>query len=170
METPTVEEVYRSHGADVARWAARLGGPRLEVADIVQEVFTRVHRHLGGYRGEAKLSTWLFRITQNVVRRQRRRERWRSLWRGEPAEAAAESSPEGELAQRESRELIHRALDRLSERQRTALVLFELEELPGEEVAERMGVTPANLWVILHRARAALVERVRELRAEGGER
>ncbi|HUB10163.1 MAG TPA: sigma-70 family RNA polymerase sigma factor [Myxococcales bacterium] len=167
MSAPTVEEVYRSHGADVARWAARLGGPRLELEDVVQEVFTQVHRHLGGFRGEAKLSTWLFRITENVVRRQRRRERWRAFWRGAPADAPApEATPESELQRRQARALIRRALDRLSERQRTALVLFELEELPGEEVAERLGVTAANLWVILHRARAELGKRVHELRLE----
>jgi len=164
--------VYRLHAADVARWAARLGGPSLELEDIVQEVFAQVHRHLGGYRGEARLTTWLFRITENVVRQHRRRNRWRRFLHKPSDDVAQEllssdpSAADG-LERRQSRELIHRALDRLSERYRTAIVLFELEDLPGEEVAERMGIKVSNLWVLLHRARAELVRQVSKLREEG---
>jgi RNA polymerase sigma-70 factor (ECF subfamily) len=163
----TVEEVYRLHAADVARWAARLGGPHVELEDAVQEVFTQVHRHLHGYRGDAKLTSWLFQITANVVRQHRRRDRWKR-WMRSPSEAvqeiAAPGSPHESLEARQARELIHRAMDRMSERYRTALVLFEIEDLPGEEVAERMGIKLSNLWVLLHRARAELVQRVQDLR------
>jgi DNA-directed RNA polymerase specialized sigma24 family protein len=54
----------------------------------------------------------------------------------------------------------------MNDRYRTALVLFEIEDLPGEEVAERMGIKLSNLWVLLHRARAELVRRVNEIREE----
>jgi RNA polymerase sigma-70 factor (ECF subfamily) len=168
---PTVEEVYRLHAADVARWAARLGGPRLELEDVVQEVFAQVHRHLEGYRGEAQLTTWLFRITENAVRQHRRRNRWRRFLHKSSDDVAQElpsSDPSAadSVERRQSRELIHRALDRLGERYRIAIVLFELEDLSGEEVADRMGIKLSNLWVLLHRARAELVRQVSKLREE----
>jgi RNA polymerase sigma-70 factor (ECF subfamily) len=166
----SVEEVYRAHAADVARWAARLGGPELELEDVVQEVFAQVHRHLHSYRGDAKLTSWLFRITENVVRTHGRRNRWRRLLRGPAEEVArlpsADDPPDESAEKRQSRELIQRALGRLSLRYRTAIVLFELEELSGEEVAERMGIKLSNLWVLLHRARAELVRQVSEIREE----
>jgi RNA polymerase sigma-70 factor, ECF subfamily len=166
----TVEEIYRAHAADVARWVARLGGSHIELEDAVQEVFARVHRHLDGYRGEARLTTWLFRITENVVREQGRRNRWRRFLRSAEDEAAevpsSQDSPAESAEKGQSRALIQRALERLKPRYRTAIVLFELEDLSGEEVAERMGIKLSNLWVLLHRARAELVRQVGELREE----
>jgi RNA polymerase sigma-70 factor, ECF subfamily len=169
----TVAEIYRAHAADVARWASRLGAPRADLEDVVQEVFALVHRNLDGYRGEARVTTWLFRITENVVRTHARKSRWRR-WFGRSAETAAEAVPSNDpsadegVEVRQSRELIHRALGRMSARYRTAIVLFELEDLPGEEVAERMGIGLSNLWVLLHRARADLLRQVAELRQKDG--
>src|SRR4051812_33481472 len=80
-EQTLVEQVYRAHVQDVARWAARLGGPRTDVEDVVQEVFLTVQRAMTEFRGDAKVETWLYRITQNVVRHRRRKERWRR-WLG----------------------------------------------------------------------------------------
>ena len=67
---------------------------------------------------------------------------------------------------RERRALFHRALDRLNERHRRALVLFELEELSVEDVAEHLGVRPGNARVLLHRARAAFLKRMVECELE----
>jgi RNA polymerase sigma-70 factor (ECF subfamily) len=173
-EALTVEGIYRAHLGDVTRWAARLGGPRVELEDAVQEVFTLVQRELPKYRGEARITTWLYRITENVVRHQRRRNRWRRWLGGGASEherelASEERSPAENVEQRQSRELVYLALDRMNERYRTAIILFEIEDLPGEEVAERMGMKLSNLWVLLHRARADLVRRVGEVRRRRGE-
>jgi RNA polymerase sigma factor (sigma-70 family) len=171
-EALTVEGIYRAHLGDVTRWAARLGGPRVELEDAVQEVFTLVQRELPNYRGEARITTWLYRITENVVRHQRRRDRWRRWLRGSNSEnepVSEDRSPAENVEQRQSRELVYLALDRMNERYRTAIILFEIEDLPGEEVAERMGMKLANLWVVLHRARADLVRRVSEIRERRGE-
>src|SRR5262245_13697994 len=70
-------EVYRLHADRVARWVARLGGPAVDVEDTVQEVFVKVHRLLAQFRGDAELTTWLYRITENVTRARRRKERVR---------------------------------------------------------------------------------------------
>src|SRR6266404_2479783 len=61
------DSVFRQHAAAVARWVAALGGPLLDVEDTVQEVFMVAHRRLSEFRGDAKVSTWLFQITRRVV-------------------------------------------------------------------------------------------------------
>lgn len=161
---PAFAAVYAAHVQTVARWAARLGGPQADVEDITQEVFVVVSRRLGEFRGQSRISTWLFGITARITANERRRRRLRQWWfrlvpnAGERAESGFNAGFEGpveELEKRERRALFHRALDRISERQRRALVLFELEELSIEEVAALMELRPGNVRVLLHRARAA---------------
>jgi RNA polymerase sigma-70 factor (ECF subfamily) len=159
----TFAAVYGEHAATVARWAARLGGPAADVEDITQEVFLVVNRRLADFRGDGRLSTWLFGITAKVAANERRRRKLRHWWfRLVPGAGDAHPAPaDGALEQLEKRErrvLFHRALDRLSERHRRALVLFELEEMSVDGVAAHMGLRPGNARVLLHRARAAFLK------------
>lgn len=162
MAAPPLEigALYRAHAQTVARWVLRLYGPGVrDVEDLVQEVFLTAHRALPGFRGDAKITTWLFRITHNVVRHRRRRERLRAFWHrsidGDGPEAAASTpSPSETLERRQAQQRVYQILDGMSEKYRTAFVLFELEGLPGEEIAAMLGTRPATLWVWLHRARA----------------
>jgi RNA polymerase sigma-70 factor, ECF subfamily len=165
---PAMAELYREHFRLVTGWVRGLAGSRADVDDLVQEVFTVALKRLPSYRGEAKLTTWLFGITRNVVRADRRRARWRRFWKSADDEvadtvAAPDRTPVEALEQRRLRERLDRALDGMSDRARTAFLLFEVEELPGEEIAERLGVKVSTLWVILHRARADLARRLEAL-------
>jgi RNA polymerase sigma-70 factor (ECF subfamily) len=159
----TFARVYREHAATVARWAARLGGPAADVEDITQEVFVVVSRRLDEFREGGRVSTWLFGITAKVAANERRRRKLRHWWfRLAPgADADAPAPADGALEQLEKRErrmLCYRALDRLNERHRRALVLFEMEEMSVEDVAAHMGLRPGNARVLLHRARAAFLK------------
>ena len=149
--------VYDAYAERVASWAQRLAGPALDPEDLVHEVFLTVHQQLGAFRGEAKLSTWLYRITENVVRDRRRKESrlWlRNLIAGnEHNRAPAGPTPLERLEARRQSELVYRVLDSMKEDQRTVLILFELEGHSGEEVAELTGTRPETVWVRLHRAR-----------------
>lgn len=162
------DDVYARHASAVGRWAVRLGGPKLDADDIVQEVFVLVHEQLPRFRPEARLTTWLFRITRNVVRTHLRRERWsRRLGRGEevPESLADPSASASEGAERLLlRRLLYRVLDQMSEKYRTILVLFEIEERSGEEISELLGVKLATVWVWLHRARLDFQKRLGHLR------
>jgi RNA polymerase sigma-70 factor (ECF subfamily) len=157
---PSLDGLYRAHAGKIARWAAHLGGPRLDVEDAVHEVFLVVGKRLSEFRGDAKVTTWLYRITERVVRGGRRRERLRRwldlVRRGDVEESLSppRPSPIEELERRQSREAVYRILDRLAEKYRRVLVLFELEELSGEEIAALTGIKLATVWVHLHRARA----------------
>ena len=159
----TFAAVYAEHAGTVARWAARLGGPAADVEDITQEVFLVVNRRLREFRGDSLLTTWLFGITARITANERRRRKLRQWWfrlvpnAGERAPFTVEGAPE-QLERRERRALFHRALDRLAERQRRALVLFELEEMSIDDVAAHLQLRPGNVRVLLHRARAAFLK------------
>jgi RNA polymerase sigma factor (sigma-70 family) len=170
----TFASVYAEHAATVARWAARLGGPHADVEDITQEVFVVVSRRLDGFRADSRLSTWLFGITAKVTANERRRRKLRQLWfRLVPNlgdDQPITFDPVEELEKRQRRALFYRALDRVSERHRRALVLFELEELSVDEVAAHLGLRPGNVRVLLHRARAAFSKSMIACEREEGER
>lgn len=164
--------VYRAHAQDVTRWAYRLGGPTMDVEDVVQEVFLTVHRELSKFVDDGRLAGWLFRITENVVRHRRRKDKLKRWLRGSAEEVAGDleatsASPLEVAEQRQAKELIYRALDALPERYRTVVILFELEGLSGEEIAELANIKLPTLWVWLHRGRAMLAKRFTEL--TGGE-
>jgi len=169
----TVEALYRRHRLDVARWAARLGGPSLETADIVQDVFLAVRRKLPSFEPRAKVTTWLYRITENTVRYQRRKLRWRRFLGGGAGDVAGDleahepQALEG-LERQEARAQVYRVLDRLGERPRTILILFEMEGISGEEIAERLDMSVGAVWVALHRARAQFLAKLHELEAADG--
>jgi RNA polymerase sigma-70 factor (ECF subfamily) len=163
-----IEQIYRLHAKRVARWVARLGGARVELEDLVQEVFVIAQERLPSFRGEAQLQTWLYGITANVVRHERRRQRWRRWLGGDwerAAEDLAESAPlaSDQIERRQADQEVTAILEGLSHKYREVLVLFEIEGLPGEEVAQLLGITTANLWVRLHRARRAFLKRTRAL-------
>jgi RNA polymerase sigma-70 factor (ECF subfamily) len=156
---PDAGTLYRTYVRHVARWAGRLGGPSLDVEDIVQEVFTIAHQRLPTFRGDSSAATWLFGITDRVCRHRRRRARWRRWLSGSAEESAGHLAAPGPDALRlverhETAHAVYRVLDRLPERDRQALILFELEELSGEEVGQLLGIQPANARLRLHRARA----------------
>ena len=170
-----IETLYREHAQRVAAWACRLGGPGLEAEDLVQEVFLIAQRQLPGFSGNAKVTTWLFRITENVVQDRRRKER-RRRWLYALFLADAERTtptvptPGQQLEQRQAAAMVYRILDRLGEKYRTPLILFELEGHSGEAIAEMLAISTATVWVRLHRARAQFLRHLEESEREEEQR
>jgi RNA polymerase sigma-70 factor, ECF subfamily len=175
-DTPRdLDALYRAHVDAIARWAGRLAGPELDLEDIVQDVFVVVHRRLSEFRGDAKITTWLYEITARVVRdRRRHRRRWRWLvgWGsrasgegGAPVGADPEQVVTGEpgplelLETQEATRNFYRVLDEIGEMYREIIIMFELEGLSGQEIAVVTGLSLANVWVRLHRGRQRLLER-----------
>ena len=165
-EPQTAAEIYRRHAGDVARWAARLGALRVDVEDVVQDVFAVVDRKLGSFRGDAKLTTWLFRITDKLVRNHRRRTRTRRFllpWSAPAARKAPSHAPGpfDVLVAREDAHLAFEILNRLPEKQRKVLVLYEMEELSAIEIAELLDIKVSTIRVLLFRARARFLTELR---------
>jgi RNA polymerase sigma-70 factor (ECF subfamily) len=173
--SPQGESLYRSHVQSVSRWAERLAGPDLDVEDIVHEVFTIAYERLDGFRGESSLSTWLFGITDKVVRHRRRKDRWRRWLRGSADEAAGHlpTPAHDPLRVAESHQAaaqVYAILNTLAERDRQILILCELDELTAEEVGQLLGIAPGNARLRLHRARSRFArahEKLAPSRAQG---
>jgi RNA polymerase sigma-70 factor, ECF subfamily len=156
-------EIYRAHAATVWRWSRRLLGSERDLEDVLHEVFLVAHRRLADFDGQARVTTWLYAITVRVVQHRRRKDRWSRWWKGDrdrdqPEVAARGPTPLEALEQRRASELVYRILDSLRERDRTVLILYELEGLSGAEVATITGQSLASVWVRLHRARGRFLE------------
>lgn len=165
-----LEELFREHGATVARWAARLGaGAGVDPDDVVQDVFLVVQRRLPQYQWDrgGEVTTWLYRITERVVRKRRSRESWLRRWlapvalSNEPAYGGP--SPLQQLETRRSAATFDALLQKLDDKYRSVLVLYEVEQLTGDEIARLMGVPPATVRVRLHRARQQFDKHLRRL-------
>jgi RNA polymerase sigma-70 factor, ECF subfamily len=170
-EVLDLSAIYRTHVRDVARWAERLAGPGFDLPDMVHEVFEIAQRRLLSFRGESSLSTWLFGITEKVVRHRRRKDRLRHWLAGSAKDVAQHVPAPGpsqheRLEQKERIARVYRVLDRLSERDREILILFELEEMPGEKIAALLGVKVGNVWLRMHRARARFLKAFQDIEAD----
>ena len=158
-----LDGLYEQYVSDVKRWARHLAGPRADLEDLVHDVFVIALRRRFSYRGDGSVKTWLFRITHHVVRNRMRRGFIRRLLWSRHQDAllsltATPATPQEEIERRERHVRLYHALDQLSDSYRTPLILYEIEGLSGEEVAELSGISLATVWVRLHRGRAKLLD------------
>jgi RNA polymerase sigma-70 factor, ECF subfamily len=155
------DELVRRTYLDTFALARRLAGNDEDARDIVQESYLRAYRAVRSFRGDARFSTWLYRITANSAAtfHERRRRHPHGVLE-EHAAGVADSSPERDPELRAHAALLRRDLDaalrRLPERLRHVLVLRELYDLPHEEIARALGITEGAAKVRLHRARRRL--------------
>jgi len=130
-----------------------------DIEDASQEVFVQMHRYLPRFRGNAELKTWLYRLCITQARHARRRRRMGEAlrsWFSQRPEAMNLSSPG--FCEESARRRIQTALDSLSESERHAVVLYDMEGLAGKQVAEILCCKEATLWRRLHYARKKFVE------------
>ena len=158
-------EVFRNHRADVARLVLRMTGSPGDLEDLVLEVFLQVYRSIKDFRGQSRFSTWLYRLTVNVVLMQRRAARSRPV-----LQAASDDSfgadgrelPDDQLARTRRVAAFYRLLDRLSDKKRAVFVLHELEGLSPSEVAKVVGAPVLTVRTRLFYARRELLELLRD--------
>ncbi|OGL00288.1 MAG: hypothetical protein A3E31_15035 [Candidatus Rokubacteria bacterium RIFCSPHIGHO2_12_FULL_73_22] len=160
------QRVYDEFHVRIRRYLVRLGGPG-DADDLTQETFARVSQALAGFRGEAALSTWIYRIATNVALDRARSPRFQlQAHTAEPeALAALGTMPviEQDIASREMSACVRDYVDQLPADSRTVVILSELEELPDREIAEILGISLEAAKIRLHRARA----RLRQLLEQG---
>jgi RNA polymerase sigma factor (sigma-70 family) len=171
-ETRLFEELVRRYQDPVYGMALRFVGSESDAQDIAQEAFLRAFRGMAGFKGEARFSTWLYRITYNLcadwLRRQRKPGR-----RPAPLPEADEVADdrvdleEGLLA-REEREKVRGALDGLDGIYRTVILLLYYQKLSYEQIAGVLGVPLKTVETRLYRARRMLREALVEEAGQGG--
>jgi RNA polymerase sigma-70 factor (ECF subfamily) len=158
--------LVRAHQDEVYTLARRLVGDPHLAADVAQEALIRAWRALPNFRGDAKLSTWLYRITVNTAwTHKNRAARHRATPLDDFSEVADRLDPNlPELAGEtlELRGRLRQALDRLPDSQREVVVMKDVYGWSHAEIAEAMGVSVTAAKVRLHRARARLARDLEE--------
>jgi len=132
--------LFVRHKNDVARLVYRMLNAPADLDDVIQEVFVQVFRSLKDFRGQSKFSTWLHRVTVNVVLMHRRSARSRPVLTEEmPGELVADEGqtlPDEDAERHERMRAFQRLLARLADKKRVVFVLHELEGMSPAEIAE----------------------------------
>ena len=177
-------ELVRLYQGRIFRLVFRMIGDRAEAEDLAQEVFVTVFKSIGSFRGESKLSTWMYRVAtnhcKNRIKYLGRRARGKKKELDEFADASAIESatmntsaqvprPDEALSGRQLEHFVQVALAELGDEHRTLVVLRDIENMTYEEIQDITGLASGTVKSRLHRARLALAERVRELQKQRGE-
>jgi len=152
----TFESLMRCHERLVFGTARRLLGATEDAEDITQEVFLRLYRHLERLDPTRPLGPWLYRVTVNACLSLGRRRRVRETVEieklaGEPVAAGPDPAAAAELG--EEHQMVAEGLKNLTEKEREALVLHDLEGLSTQEVAAALDITDVTVRTHLCRAR-----------------
>lgn len=167
------ENIYACYQPKIRAFLTRLVGEQ-EAEDLAQEVFVKIDRELQNFRGEAQLSTWIYRIATNTALdrlrssafKQKNREQAasdsiekmvavKSVWSGEKR-----SEVDQQLIRQEMNDCIREYIDELPEQYRAVIVLSEVEGFKNREIAEILQISIDAVKIRLHRARKKLQEKL----------
>ena len=167
-EDAAYDELVRTYSAPIYHVAYRMTGDAAEASDAVQDIFLKIFRNIGGFKGEAALKTWIFKIAfseiLNRLRWWKRRHRYATLSLDEspngnaPGAGVADAGPTPEevLQAKEREDAIQQALRRLSHEHRSIIVLRDIEGFSYTEIADVLGISMGTVKSRLARARADL--------------
>jgi RNA polymerase sigma-70 factor (ECF subfamily) len=156
------DEFYHRFRRQVAGNLYRVLGDRTDLDDLVQEVFVIAFRGLDKFRGDARLSTWLYRICVNVALGRIRTRKRRPTAFGvtdldaaphDPSLTERPETPERSLERRQDRERVYRALEALAPKKRVVLYLHEIEGMDLKEIAYLVESNPVTVRTRLFYAR-----------------
>ena len=167
-EDAAYDELVRMYSSPIYHVAYRMTGDAAEASDAVQDIFLKIFRNIGGFKGEAALKTWIFKIAfseiLNRLRWWKRRHRYATLSLDEspngntPGDGVADAGPTPEevLQAKEREDAIQQALRRLSHEHRSIIVLRDIEGFSYAEIADVLGISMGTVKSRLARARADL--------------
>src|SRR2546426_11383041 len=167
-EDAAYDELVRVYSTSIYHVAYRMLGDGADASDVVQDIFLKIFRNIGGFKGEAALKTWIFKIAfseiLNRLRWWKRRHRYATLSLDEspngntPGDGVADAGPTPEevLQAKEREDAIQQALRRLSHEHRSIIVLRDIEGFSYTEIADVLGISMGTVKSRLARARADL--------------
>jgi len=167
-DTRAFEHSIEKHQTLVAGTVARMLGSSSDVEDIAQQVFIRVWKSARRYVPRAKFTTWLLKITRNLVFNEMRRIKRRPNVplhsepgaEDPPLKDEANLAPDASLLELELQQAIEEAIQRLPETQRMALALRRYQQLSYEQIAEVLDLSVPAVKSVLFRARTELRSRL----------
>ena len=176
QDQEALQVLFRRHERPVYGLALRMLGNREDAEEALADVFVKVWRSANKFRGDAKFTTWLYRIASNTARDMLRARRGRqdvsiedmAEWDPEGAMTSTDQAgdPSESLLRNEDKALLMSAMQRLSEDDRLLITLYHLQESSYEEMSQILNVPAANLKVRLFRARQRLRQRFEALSQE----
>jgi RNA polymerase sigma-70 factor (ECF subfamily) len=169
-DTEALRDLIEAHQLRVIGTVAKMLGDDGDAEDIAQQVFIRVWKSAARYEPTAKFTTWLFKITRNLVFNELRR---RKRHPAQSLDGAAEDerplqapdpgskSPADSLLDGEMQAAIQKAINELPEVQRMAVVLRRYDDIPYEDIGEILGLSVPAVKSVLFRARTELREKLK---------
>lgn len=163
------QTIYTTYYPKIARYLRRLVGDG-DAEDVAQEVFVKVSRSLDNFRGEARLSTWIYRIATNTAMDHLRKPTAQQVKRQASGPTADDNSPDNDsvapidndplldtlLIRKDMNECIRGLVNDLPENYRTVLVLGDLEGFTNAEISDVLGLSLDTVKIRLHRGRQRL--------------
>ncbi len=168
-DVPAFEALYRQSAGHVFALCLRMSHDRERARELAHDAFVRAWEKLPTFRGDSAFSTWMHRLTVNLVLERQRSERRRAAHEVSSTDhdadegAAAEERPMLHLVRHDEGDRLdlEAAIRTLPTNARTVFVLHEVEGFRHEEIAESMGIAPGTVRAHLHRARRLLMEYLR---------
>ncbi len=153
-----LSQLYRRHAAPIHRFLTRLVGRGGDAEDLVQKVFLTAWKTAARFRGESSVRSWLLGIAAYTAKDHQRATKRRSFFFAKLLDRGPQlaPSPDHQVADRQLLAKVELALAALPHDLRVAYVMCEIEEVPGAEAAEALGIPPGTLWRRLHDARKRL--------------
>lgn len=155
------QKIYDTFRPKILRYLTRLTGEH-EAEDLTQEVFVKVNQGLNTFRGESKLSTWIYKIATNTALDRMRSPSFQRIDRKERSKEVESDveykspSVDQELIREEMNACIRDFIENLPADYRAVIVLSEIESLKNQEIAKILGITLDAVKIRLHRAREKL--------------
>jgi RNA polymerase sigma-70 factor (ECF subfamily) len=174
-------DVVRAYERRIFALALRMMGDRAEAEDLAQEVFVQVFKAIGTFRGESKLSTWIYRIAVNLSKNRTKYLRVRhsgeqdelgaleervAMGDRKTANVSRVERPDEMMSGRETEQVVRRAILELEPSFRECLVLRDVEDLSYEEIGAITGLPEGTVKSRIHRARVQLKETVEKALGE----
>ena len=163
------QQIYEDYHARIFRYLSRMAGER-DAEDLTQEVFIKVGLSLESFRGDSKVTTWIYRIANNTALDGFRRASARDGNGGRVSDNSSQEDDENQdegisletsegeqrVIRQEMNGCIRSIIGGLPESYRSVIILSELEEMRDNEIAEILGISLQSAKIRLHRARARL--------------
>ena len=166
---PAFDQLFRDHSDRVWRTLLRLGVREGDVDDVLQEVFLVVHKQLATFEGRSQISTWIYGICARVASDYRRKAvHRREILGHETADEIDPRTPDDHMAQRDAQRTLDNILAPLDDEKREVFVLFEVEKLSMQEVADALGCPVQTAYYRLYAARKIVDEQVAAMRRGKG--
>lgn len=157
--TNRYEEIIRQYQTIVANLCFKIGGPNIDIEEMTQRVFVELYSALPRFKFKSKLSTFIYRITVNVVCKEIKHNS-RLVFNNDEEQRielpSNERNVEQNIIHEERHRQLHRAIGMLNTEQRTALVLYTFDNFSYNDIAEVMQCTTAKVESLIFRARKNL--------------